>query len=111
MAPSLLASPPSRSRTQNATGTTVRTFAQVQQLHLRISDTVKAVLIPVLPEAPNTAMVRDKTHAEKKRRQVERYLSRVAARHELRDLPDVVAFLTDQPVHASRRCETFISLS
>ena len=78
--------------------TTTRTFPQFVQLQQRLAERLKTVLVPVLPDGPNPAMIHEPTHVEKKRRQVERFLGRLAARDVFWTNPLLVAFLGPEPV-------------
>ena len=109
------ARPDARAQTDDAARprtTTTRTFAQVQQLQQRLVDALPLALIPTAPEAPNPAMVHEPMHAEKKRRQVERFLQRLVARTDLATHPDVVAFTSEQAtVRPRRTCQAARALA
>ena len=58
----------------------------------KLLDAFKNVIIPFLPEHPNASTASDKDHVEKKRRQFDRFFSKIASRKEFHGNNDLKNF-------------------
>lgn len=73
-----------------------RNYQQISWLHDRIAEKYHSILLPPMPEKPSRNG--DSVYVEKKRLQMERFLSKLFGREEIMDNSDLQYFLSDQMV-------------
>jgi len=71
----------------------LRTYNQLIWLDSRLGNEFKNKIIPSCPEAPNSSMITESDHVEKKRKQIERYFFKLLEIEEFAQNEDLRKFL------------------
>ena len=75
-----------------------RTFPQFHALYQKLVEAHKSEIIPVVPQMPTPQSMTDKEYLEKKRRQLDRCLVRMASRPSIVQSEDFTNFITSATV-------------